>query len=79
MTTAPFLREIVYSWITNGTMMVLGAVKGAISDNFPPPYSPRPPSSLSTLTNTKASSATSDYKSNNDASHSTGSSPRRPS
>jgi hypothetical protein len=39
MTTAPFLRETVYSWITNGTMMVQGAVKGAVI-NSPIPLSP---------------------------------------
>ncbi len=39
MTTAPFLKETVYSWMTNGTMMVQGAVKGAVTIS-PNPLSP---------------------------------------
>jgi len=30
MTTAPFLKETVYSWITNGTMMVQGGYPGGV-------------------------------------------------
>jgi hypothetical protein len=57
-------------WYKDGA----GSSEG-LSDNFRHPT----PSSLSTLTNPKSASATSSYTSNNNASHSTRSSPRRPS
>jgi hypothetical protein len=40
MTTAPFLKETVYSWRTNGTRMVQRAVKGAVTISPTPLSSP---------------------------------------